>query len=135
MRSTIDAKDSRIQKVNRKIGRRDKTVDKLRKRMERVNTASSKANLLKSEVMVGLGTKDYEMMKALQDKRSPLPDGLCTKCGENCIRLVKENQQLRDRLHEVDGLCTRLRTENNKLDGDIRGLERNLKKNARRGNQ
>ncbi|KAJ8064213.1 hypothetical protein OCU04_006561 [Sclerotinia nivalis] len=125
MRSTISAKGLRIQKLYRKIRRRDKSLEKLRKRMEHSSTAFSKLNWSNFEAM-DAGTKHDERMKILRDKRPTSADGLCTKCRENCFRLVKENQQLRDRLHEVDGLCIRLRTECSKLENKIRGLERNL---------
>ncbi|KAF7875308.1 hypothetical protein EAF04_002480 [Stromatinia cepivora] len=125
MTSTIATKDLRIQKLNRKIGRRDKSLEKLRKQMEHSNIAFSKLNWSNFEAM-DIGTKHDERIKILRDNRPALADGLCTKCGENCFRLVKENQQLRDRLHEVDGLCIRLRTECSKLENKIRRLERNL---------
>ncbi|TEY81179.1 hypothetical protein BOTCAL_0034g00430 [Botryotinia calthae] len=124
MRSAIDIKDSRIQKMNRKIGRRDKTIGKLMRRMDRTKTALSKIIWPKSEAMMGMAIEDEERMSMLRSKTQASANGLCTECGENCSRLVRENQQLRDRLYEVDGLCIRLRNECRKLDIKVRGLER-----------
>ncbi|KAI9647002.1 hypothetical protein NHQ30_005003 [Ciborinia camelliae] len=120
MRSSLDAKDLRIQKLNRKIARRDKRMNKLRKRMERADMAFSRVDWSKSEAMKGI--KHGKRMKV-----SPaLTEGLYTNCGENCIHLVRENQELRNRLHSVDGLCIRLRTECGNLENKIRGLESQL---------
>ncbi|TGO10946.1 hypothetical protein BTUL_0121g00190 [Botrytis tulipae] len=124
MRSTIDIKDLRIQKMNRKIGRRDKTIGKLMRRLDRTKLALSKAAWPKFEATMGMGIEDEERMSMLRSKTPTSANGLCTECGENCSRLIKENQQLRDRLYEVDGLCIRLRNECSKLDIKIRGLER-----------
>ncbi|KAF7915411.1 hypothetical protein BELL_1759g00010 [Botrytis elliptica] len=124
MRSAIDIKDSRIQKMNRKIGRRDKTICKLMRRLNRTKTALSKAAWPKFEATMGMGIEDDERMSMLRSKTPASVNGLCTECGESCSRLVKENQQLRDRLYEVDGLCIRLRNECSKLDIKIKGLER-----------
>ncbi|KAF7903964.1 hypothetical protein EAF00_001298 [Botryotinia globosa] len=124
MRSTIDIKDSRIQKMNRKIGRRDKTIGKLMRRLDRTKIALSKAAWPKFEATMGTGIEDEKRMSMLRSKTPTSANGLCTECGENCSRLLKENQQLRDRLYEVDGLCIRLRNECSKLDIKIRGLER-----------
>ncbi|ESZ89861.1 hypothetical protein SBOR_9757 [Sclerotinia borealis F-4128] len=123
MRSRIDANALWMQRSNRKISRRDKRVAKLRKRLERANIALLRADWSKSEAIAEVGTKHNERVKVLRNKRPASADGPCTKCGENCIWLVKENQQLRNRLHEVDGLCIRLRTECSKLESKIRGLE------------
>lgn len=123
MRSTIDAKDLKIQKLYRKIERRDKRVGKLSKRVEHADTALSKADWSKPEAMMEVETKLHQNMKVMRERRPALSSGLCTKRVENCIRLVDENQQLRDRLHEVDGLCIRLRTECGKLENKIRELE------------
>ncbi|KAF7885295.1 uncharacterized protein EAF01_011360 [Botrytis porri] len=129
MRSAIDIKDSRIQKMHRKIGRRDKTIGKLMRRMDRTKMALSKATWPKFEatmgMAMGMGIEDEERLSTLRSKTPASVTGLCTECGENCSRLVKENQQLRDRLYEVDGLCIRLRNECSKLDIKIRGLESN----------
>ncbi|KAF5875703.1 uncharacterized protein Bfra_011466 [Botrytis fragariae] len=125
MRSAINIKDSRMQKMNRKIGRRDKTIGKLKRRLDRTKMALSKAAWPKLDATMGMGIEDDERMSMLRGKTPASADGLSTECGENCSRLVKENQQLRDRLHEVDGLCIRLRNECSKLDIKIRGLERN----------
>lgn len=125
MRSTISAKDLRIQKLKRKVARRDKSLDKLRKRIERLNTAFSKQSWSNFEA-IDVGTKHDERMKISRDKVPTSADGLCTKCGKNFSRLVKENKQLRDRLHEIDGLCIRLRTECSKMENKIRGLEQDL---------
>ncbi|TGO21008.1 hypothetical protein BPAE_0248g00020 [Botrytis paeoniae] len=125
MSSAIDIKDSRIQKMNRKIGRRDKTIGKLMRRLDRTKIALSKATWPNFEAMMGMGIEDDERMSMLRSKTPASVTGLCTECGENCCRLVEENQQLRDRLYEVDGLCIRLRNECSKLDIKIRGLERN----------
>ncbi|TGO32858.1 hypothetical protein BHYA_0283g00060 [Botrytis hyacinthi] len=124
MRSTIDIKDSQIQKMNRKIGRRDKTIGKLMRRLDRTKIALSKATWPKFEATMGMGIEDEERMSMLRSKTPTSANGLCTECGEDCPRLVKENQELRDRLYEVDGLCIRLRNECSKLDIKIRGLER-----------
>ncbi|KAF7957330.1 hypothetical protein EAE96_002916 [Botrytis aclada] len=127
MRSRIDVKDSRIQKMNRKIGRRDKTISKLMRRLDRTKMALSKSAWPKFEATMGmgLGIEDDERMSMLRSKTPTSANGLCTECRENCSRLVKENQKLRDRLYEVDGLCIRLRNECSKLDIRTKGLERN----------
>ncbi|KAM0182149.1 hypothetical protein ACHAPC_007022 [Botrytis cinerea] len=128
MRSAIDIKDSRIQKMSRKIARRDKTIGKLMRRIDRTKTALAKGTWPKSEGMMGMGMgmgiEDEERMSMLRSKTPASANGLCAECGENCSRLVRENQQLRDRLYEVDGLCIRLRNECSKLDIKIRGLEK-----------
>lgn len=124
MRSIIDAKEMRIQKLGRKIARRDKSVYKLTKQMGRAEIALSRVDWSRSEAMMPeVGTQHDEEFEIFRDESPALVDGLCTKCGENCIRLVDENQHLRDRLRGVDGLCIRLRKECGKLEAKVRGLE------------